>query len=1201
VGKGHVIRNKDLLASETRAAVRVQGYDGKSSLATTLGHVPGVGTAVVVNGAPNNLLNLRKLVKDIGGTYSGDADKMVIYDREGQVYAVAEDHGDGFLSFKYSSVKNYNHIRANLIVANDFESHQFSQEEITRAKEAYQLCARLKHPGTKSLKRSLDNGDFPGCHLTSKDVDNAEVLFGKCLGCLEGKMKSQRQVTSQTKPASKIGENVFVDIVAFAKGVVAIGGYIGLIFAVDEKSSYVTVVGIKSKKDVGDALLTLLAVYNGHGHRIQNIIGDGESSIVTHNTLLSRYGVKVVPTPAGLHNKRAERYIQTFKQRRNAVKCGLSYKLPDVLEMELSIAVAQGMNDTATSVSGKQSPTILFTGKKPVIPKHPFGQPGIFYHPSPDVKGEHGEWGIYLGLRDSQHQNNIRGYMPSRGTICSRMRFEPTTVVPKEWGFESRIPAAQKRGAKKQATPPVHLEPPRMEHEAVAAPAIPTPITDVQTGEVLPAVPPVPTDAATNHGVVQPQVASPVIPASGVTSQATLPAVQPQPKSQSQEGESAITVPKDQEGARGRHGKVTFRTEPAVDASVPLSKDQVKVSQPAKPEPAKKKPAAAKKQPLPKPAEAVPAPVPKPVPEPIPTTTASGRPLRRAATKSHLDGPARLRDNDQQASQAIVLEQPGDHPWLKAYRVSFNSAMKDPDKERREQTLEAARKEIITLMDDHKALRAVKYADIPKEQHRFIINGHMFFKDQYNADGSFKRRKGRLVMNGNEENPFDLGETRAPTVNPISLMTTLAISGNDPQIQNDAYDIDGAFICTEMVDGKTVIVRIGGKLAELMVKIYPWLDDYMGGGSCLYFYLERFLYGLAEAARAFNQKLDKVLRTIGFEKTVADECLYVKVWKGGKRHIICVHVDDLYSAAPDREAAKEFERDLQKHFKIKSQHGTVSYLGMVITKDPKTGVVKVNQKGYVAEMLERFDVTEKVVKVPARPNLMDGDDKSEILQNKKEYISMVMSLMYVARLTRPDILMPVTYLATKCQQPRRADYINARWVLRYLKGTRDYGLRFGKSDLVLRFHADASYLSHSDGKGHTGFLALVGGTVILARSVKQKLTSRSSTEAEIIAAEECATYLVFMRQLCKDLGIACTEPTMLAQDNRSAIIIVTQGGTFKRTKHMVGRIGFLKDQVEQRNAWLKYTPTKQMLADMLTKPVPKNTIRSHLKALGITA
>jgi hypothetical protein len=172
-------------------------------------------------------------------------------------------------------------------------------------------------------------------------------------------------------------------------------------------------------------------------------------------------------------------------------------------------------------------------------------------------------------------------------------------------------------------------------------------------------------------------------------------------------------------------------------------------------------------------------------------------------------------------------------------------------------------------------------------------------------------------------------------------------------------------------------------------------------------------------------------------------------------------------------------------------------------------------------------------------------------------------------------------------------------VLRYLKGTLTTGLPFTRSDLVLKFYSDASHLQHADGRGHTGFLAKLGNTIVMSRSGKQKIQARSSTEAEIIAAEECATYLVYMRKLCEELGIPTDGPTTIAQDNKSAIIIVNQGGTFKRTKHMVGRISYLKQCIDDRNATMVYTSTRDMLADMLTKPLSREVIKRHNRALGV--
>jgi hypothetical protein len=65
--------------------------------------------------------------------------------------------------------------------------------------------------------------------------------------------------------------------------------------------------------------------------------------------------------------------------------------------------------------------------------------------------------------------------------------------------------------------------------------------------------------------------------------------------------------------------------------------------------------------------------------------------------------------------------------------------------------------------------------------------------------------------------------------------------------------------------------------------------------------------------------------------------------------------------------------------------------------------------------------------------------------------------------------------------------------------------------------------------------------------------------------------------------------------------VIQQGGTFKRTKHMIGRIGFLRDQLELGEARLVFTRTAYMLADMLTKPVSKDTIKKHLRDMGVKA
>jgi hypothetical protein len=147
------------------------------------------------------------------------------------------------------------------------------------------------------------------------------------------------------------------------------------------------------------------------------------------------------------------------------------------------------------------------------------------------------------------------------------------------------------------------------------------------------------------------------------------------------------------------------------------------------------------------------------------------------------------------------------HPFLKVYRVSLGQALQDPT--RLTTTIDAARKELVHLYTTLQALKPVRYKDIlERKQTRHIINGHLFFKDKFAADGSYRGPKGRLVMNGNEESQDDLEDTRSPTIDPISLLTALSIAAHYPKCEQSTYDAISAFATTNMRENKTIIVRI---------------------------------------------------------------------------------------------------------------------------------------------------------------------------------------------------------------------------------------------------------------------------------------------------------------------------------------------------------------------------------------------------------
>eukprot|EP00981_Chlorochromonas_danica_P009278 scaffold2595_cov145-Ochromonas_danica.AAC.1 len=344
--------------------------------------------------------------------------------------------------------------------------------------------------------------------------------------------------------------------------------------------------------------------------------------------------------------------------------------------------------------------------------------------------------------------------------------------------------------------------------------------------------------------------------------------------------------------------------------------------------------------------------------------------------------------------------------------LPLNQALKE--EEHKEKTIEAAKVEFTNLLNTQQALAPVRLCDIPKEDKNKIVNGHIFFKDKEDNKGN-RIRKGRFVLNGNEQDPYLIDETRSPTVNPISIMTTLAISARDKEATNDAYDVVGAFVCTEMPKGKVIIVRMRGKTVALVTELFPTLRSFVSEDKCIYFYLRKFIYGLAEAAKEFNQKLTKIILTLGFVQTSVDECLFTKTFNNGKKHILGIHVDDIYSMAPNTKARYLFETALKKHLEVKSQHDKVTYLGMTIIKG-RDGTITVDQRKFMSDLIDRYEVRDKPVSTPARPDLIgiatttpEIPGASTPIEDKAEYTGIIMSTMYLARYTRPDILFAVTY------------------------------------------------------------------------------------------------------------------------------------------------------------------------------------------------
>lgn len=273
----------------------------------------------------------------------------------------------------------------------------------------------------------------------------------------------------------------------------------------------------------------------------------------------------------------------------------------------------------------------------------------------------------------------------------------------------------------------------------------------------------------------------------------------------------------------------------------------------------------------------------------------------------------------------------------------------------------------------------------------------------------------------------------------------------------------------------------------------------------------------------------------------------------------------------DQEVVDSFTARMKDFCELSSQHErSISYLGLNIEYDPDRKVLRVDQREYAQALLDRSGIDDTPLKnVPTAPSSaehMKEEDDAELLteNEQKDYRSLVMGIMFLARLTRPDLLFTTTVLATHCSHPTLKNMREVYRVLRYIKGTVNYGLTMrGKMEIQPVIFADASHALHPSGHGHGGILITLGTAPILTRSFKISMATRSSAESELVCLDEAAAYAVWLRLLLYELQAFKKDvPTVTVyQDNKSTIEMAKQPYyNFKRSKHLLVRENYVKER-----------------------------------------
>ena len=499
-----------------------------------------------------------------------------------------------------------------------------------------------------------------------------------------------------------------------------------------------------------------------------------------------------------------------------------------------------------------------------------------------------------------------------------------------------------------------------------------------------------------------------------------------------------------------------------------------------------------------------------------------------------------------------------------------------------------------------KCISPVRWDSLNYQQKKKVLRAMTFFKEKKDSRGVFEKLKGRSVADGSKQDRSLYEDTASPTASTPAVFLNLMIAAREKRVVK-VVDIPGAFLKADMI-GEEVHVIFDKVGSAILCVIDPIYSSYLRDDGCLTCKVDKALYGLVESAKLWYNTLKDKLESYGYVGNPKDLCVFNKE-VDGEQVTVTFHVDDLLITSVNENGIDDLINKLSIDFECELKPSTgpiISYLGMTIdfTNDK---YVEVRMERCIDELISASDM-HKEYSSPAGEKLFDVGDGTKLDSDKcKLFHSLVAKSLYISKRGRPDISVAVNFLTRRVLCPTTVDWKKLERVIGYLKRTRVMGLRLNSlEDLCVFGYADASFAVHSDYKSQSGVFITCGQGALYVKSTVQKLNTKSSSEAELVAVSDGAGQILWTRDFLifqgYDLG-----PAIVYQDNMSTISLIKRGNpASEKTRHINIRYFFIKDRVDTGELKIEYMCTNDMVADILTKPLQGekfNKLRDYL--LGI--
>ena len=498
-----------------------------------------------------------------------------------------------------------------------------------------------------------------------------------------------------------------------------------------------------------------------------------------------------------------------------------------------------------------------------------------------------------------------------------------------------------------------------------------------------------------------------------------------------------------------------------------------------------------------------------------------------------------------------------------------------------------------------KVWRPVQWRALTATERKRVLPSSMFLKEKKDSAGKVEKIKARLVAGGHRQDKSLYSDLSSPTVSTTSVFAVSAIAAKEKRLC-EVGDIPGAYLNANLE--AVVHMALDRIMSDELCKLDPSYAQYRDERGRIAVQLLKALYGCVESAKLWYDDLSATLcsRKLGYYVNPEDPCVFNR-GEGEGQCTILLHVDDLMVSCRDQGPIDALWKALEERYesKLVIRKGPVlSYLGMSLDFSV-AGEVAVTQRGFTDEMLGEcgIDLT-KSAATPASDNLfVTREDADKITEAEEVWFHrLTAQMLYLAKRTRPEALTAVAFLVTRVTKCDRDDVNKLKRLLVYVNGTKERGivLRPGSLGLQIRIFVDAAYGVHSDGRSATGSVISLGDAgPIHVKSCKQKIVTKSSTEAELVATSDSCNTPFQVRRFMIAQGHDC-GPVVLYQDNLSCMHLLAKGkASSEKSRHIAIRYFWIKERVDEKEIRIEHLPTELMPANILTKPLQGEQFRKE--------